>query len=216
MLAWAAYATLLHVGWRWLKADGLDKAAHALSALTGGWLLSGIVIDLIRVNEDRTPVFSPQGLTSLGVVALGAVAYMLVRSLRGERQQKVAFAYALWLHFAFLGWTWQEIGLIPGGSGNAYVSIMWGVYAVVLVVMGLRLGRHIPLLTCGIVTLFALAAKLFLIDLQYVDAIWRILLFLGFGGFFLAFSYFFQEAVERDARSKGPAPRTPGTESSQP
>lgn len=216
MLSWAAYATLLHVGWRWLKADGLDMAAHALSALTGGWLLAGIVIDLIRVNEDRTPVFSPQGLTSLGVVALGAVAYMLVRSLQGERQQKVAFVYALWLHFAFLGWTWQEIGLIPGGSGNAYVSIMWGIYAVVLVVAGLRLGRNLPLLTCGIATLFALAAKLFLIDLQYVDAIWRILLFLGFGGFFLLFSYFFQGAVERDARNSGPAPRTPGTESPQP
>jgi uncharacterized membrane protein len=192
MLAWAAYATLLHVASRFIKGEKLDLAAHALSALTGGWLLAGIIIDLIRVNEDRTPIFSPQGLTSLGVVVLGGAAYLLVRN-RGQRE--VNFAYALWLHFAFLGWTWQEIGLVPGGSGNGFVSIVWGVYAVGLVAAGLRLGRNIPLLTCGITTLFALAAKLFLIDLQYVDAIWRILLFLGFGGFFLLFSYFFHGAI---------------------
>ena len=203
MLAWAAYGTLLHLASRFIKGEKLDLIAHALSALTGVWLIVGIIVDLIRVNEDRTPVFSPQGLTSLGVVVLGVMAYWLVRS-RGQRE--INFAYALGLHFGFLGWTWQEIGLIPGGSGNGYVSIMWAIYAVALVVAGLRLRRNIPLLTCGITTLFALAAKLFLIDLQYVDAIWRILLFLGFGGFFLVFSYFFQGAIP------GTEQRKPGLE----
>ena len=81
---------------------------------------------------------------------------------------------------------------------------MWGVYAVCLVVAGLRYGRNMRLLTCGVTTLFALAAKLFLIDLQYVDAVWRILLFLGFGGFFLVFSYLFQGKIGR-TREEGSA-----------
>jgi uncharacterized membrane protein len=50
---------------------------------------------------------------------------------------------------------------------------------------------------CGLSTLFGVAAKLFLVDLRYVDTIWRILLFLGFGGFFLLVSYFFQNVVRR-------------------
>ena len=101
-----------------------------------------------------------------------------------------ALAYGLWLHVAFLGWLWQELGLMP--SGNGFVTIAWGAYAIALVAAGLRLGRSRPLVYCGITTLFAVAAKLFLIDLRYLDAIWRILLFLGFGGLFLVLSYLFQ------------------------
>ena len=144
MLAWAAYGTLLHLASRFIKGEKLDLIAHGLSALTGVWLIVDIIVDLIRVNEDRTPVFSPQGLTSLGVVVLGVIAYWLVR---GRGQREINFAYALGLHFGFLGWTWQEIGLIPGGSGNGYVSIMWAIYAVALVVAGVRLRRNIPLLS---------------------------------------------------------------------
>jgi len=52
---------------------------------------------------------------------------------------------------------------------------------------------------CGISTLFIIAAKLFLIDLYlyHIDTVWRILLFLGFGGLFLLVSYFFQNVIRR-------------------
>jgi len=164
--------------------------------LCGVWLVVRIIIGLILKNPDQFAVLNPKGLTFFGVIALGAAIYAMVRWLLVESplaawRREIAFAYAVWLHFAFLGWTWQELGLIPNG-GNGYVSIAWGVYALALVAAGLRLGRNVPLLTAGIATLFAIPAKLFLIDLQYVDTIWRILLFLGFGGFFLIFSYYFQ------------------------
>ncbi|MEP6774298.1 MAG: DUF2339 domain-containing protein [Chloroflexota bacterium] len=195
LLAWAFYATLLHGLSLFIDKKQPAWAAHALYILTGALLLVQIVIGLILINEDRTPIFTVQGLTSLGVVVLGAATYWLVWK-RGNPPQ-VQFAYALWLHIALLGWIWQEIGLIPGGNGNAYVSIVWGVYAVCLVVVGLSFGRNARLLTFGVLTLFALVAKLFLIDLQYVDTAWRILLFLGFGGFFLIFSYLFQNKIGR-------------------
>ncbi len=188
MLAWATYATFLVFASRFVKGERMDWAGHAIFALTGLWLVARFVTGLILVNEDQFAVFNPKGLTDFGVIALGAVMYFLAR-----RERQVGFAYALWLHFGFLGWTWQELGLIPNG-GNGYVTIAWGIYGTALVLAGLRLGRNVPLLTCGITTLFAVAAKLFLIDLHYLDAIWRILLFLGFGGFFLLFSYFFQGA----------------------
>lgn len=50
---------------------------------------------------------------------------------------------------------------------------------------------------CGVGTLFLVAGKLFLVDLQYLEAVWRILLFLGFGGLFLLLSYFFQGVSKR-------------------
>jgi uncharacterized membrane protein len=44
----------------------------------------------------------------------------------------------------------------------------------------------------GLVTLFVVVGKLFLVDLAWVGAVWRILLFLGFGVVFLLLSYYLQ------------------------
>jgi uncharacterized membrane protein len=41
-------------------------------------------------------------------------------------------------------------------------------------------------------TLFIVAGKLFLVDLEEVEALWRVLLFVGFGGLFLSLSYYLQ------------------------
>jgi uncharacterized membrane protein len=41
-------------------------------------------------------------------------------------------------------------------------------------------------------TLFLVVGKLFLVDLAGVEAVWRILLFLGFGGLFLVLGYYLQ------------------------
>ncbi|MDO8736122.1 MAG: DUF2339 domain-containing protein, partial [Thermoleophilia bacterium] len=46
--------------------------------------------------------------------------------------------------------------------------------------------------TVALVTLFVVVGKLLLVDLGTVKAIWRVLLFIGFGGLFLVLSYFFQ------------------------
>jgi uncharacterized membrane protein len=46
-------------------------------------------------------------------------------------------------------------------------------------------------------TLLLVVAKLFLIDLVALDAIWRILLFLSIGGMFLFLSYYLQSWMRR-------------------
>ena len=50
-------------------------------------------------------------------------------------------------------------------------------------------------------TLLVLVGKLFLVDLARLEAIWRILLFLGFGGLFLVLSYYFQARWKRSGKS---------------
>ncbi len=64
------------------------------------------------------------------------------------------------------------------------VTVACGLYAV-----GLRLDRA-WLVRGGLTTLFLVVGKLFLVDLAEVEAIWRVLLFLGFGGLLLALSYY--------------------------
>ena len=72
-----------------------------------------------------------------------------------------------------------------------------GLYAVVLLVAGLRLDRS-ALIRVAMATLFLVAGKLFLVDLAEVEALWRVLLFLGFGVLFLSLSYYLQALWRQD------------------
>lgn len=87
-------------------------------------------------------------------------------------------------------------------AGEAYVTLAWGAYAVVLLVAGLRLDR-VPLFRGGMTTLFLVVGKLFLVDLASIEAIWRVLLFLGFGALFLALS-FYTRSLWRPGRTNTP------------
>ena len=44
-------------------------------------------------------------------------------------------------------------------------------------------------------------AKLFLVDLAELEVLWRILLFMGFGGLFLFLSYYFQDLWKAQPKS---------------
>ncbi len=103
--------------------------------------------------------------------------------------------YRLLIHVAFLAWLWRELSALD--NGNGYVTVAWGLYAIALLVTGVRLDRNRLLMYTGIATLFLVVAKLFLVDLALVDTIWRILLFLGFGGLFLVISYYLQNLMRR-------------------
>ena len=66
-----------------------------------------------------------------------------------------------------------------------------------LIVAGLK-RRMSRLRTVGLVTLFVAVAKLIFIDLSEVKAIWRVLLFLGFGGGLLWLSYYVHKMGDRE------------------
>jgi uncharacterized membrane protein len=116
-----------------------------------------------------------------------AVAIALLTAARLEPRARLV--YRLVAHAAILGLLLRELGALPGGDG--IVTAAWGLYALGLLVL-VRGARRI-----AVVTLFLAVAKLVLHDLSQVEAIWRILLFLGFGGVFLAISYYVPDLWSR-------------------
>jgi hypothetical protein len=217
-LALALYATILHLTTRRggrteiTQLNELGQAiAHLLFALAGAWVLGRIAWGLLTVNPDGTPIFNPRGLTDLAILLLAAFSAYL---LRHQPDRRPLLIYGLALHLGFLGWSWQEVGLMQ--SGNGFVTIVWGAYSLALLAVALYFmrrandghamadGRATPrgwlgllntprlvTLILGLLTLFVVAGKLFLVDLRYLDAPWRILLFLGFGALFLLLSHAF-------------------------
>jgi uncharacterized membrane protein len=228
-LAIAIYATVLHFMTRrsgrtedtQLSQWG-QAFAHMLFAVAGSWVIGRILWGLLTVNPDGAAIFNPRGLTDLGVLLLAALSAYL---LRNEPDRRPLLLYGLGLHAGFLGWSWQEVGLLD--SGNGFVTIVWGAYSLALIGAALYFmrqandgraisaepaadgratpGRWLDLLNTprvvtlilGLLTLFGVAGKLFLVDLRYLDAIWRILLFLGFGALFLLISHGFGTMTRR-------------------
>jgi uncharacterized membrane protein len=189
-----------------VEAAGLHLLSHRLSnraLLVGGHLLFALVglwlVERLTVNSDASAlgvqaIFDTSAITDLAVLgaALGTSTVL--------RPRQVAFVYRICVHAAFLGWLWRELSVLP--DGDAYVTVAWGLYTVALLVAGLHLARS-QLVIVGMGTLLLVVAKLLLVDLINLDAVWRILLFLGFGGVFLVLSYYLQalwQASSRESR----------------
>lgn len=185
LLTWAVEAAALHFVAKKFDSAPIERTAHALFVVVAFWLLTRL-----DGGAAADPVFNRRGMTDLLVIGSGAATLRLLRS-RGAFN-----AYGLITHLALLGWLWRELSGL--GAGAAYVSISWGVYAVALLALGVR--RKLDgVRKIGLWTLFGTVAKLFVIDLAQVAAIWRILLFLGFGGMFLFLSYYFRTPAKEDS-----------------
>ncbi len=161
--------------------------AHAVFAVLAGLLVRHLVeadpLAVLGRAADRPagmPVFSARGLADLAVIA-GAFAASRLLPAR-ER-----LAYGLAVHAAVMQWIWREFSVLPGGEG--IVSALWGVYGVALLVVATLRG-YATLQSVAKVTLLFLVAKMFLVDLRALEALWRVLLFSGLGGLFLLLSYY--------------------------
>ena len=189
----AAEATVLHFISRRLDDRGTSLSAHLLFA--------GIVLvlagRLLTMEVEGAPVFTSSALTNLAVIAAVLGSSIALRTPEERLTYRLAF------HVVLLGWFLRELSALEGGQG--YVSIVWGVYAITLLVVGLR--RNLDQLRMAAMgTLLLVVGKLFMVDLARLEAIWRILLFLGFGGVFLALSYFFQSLWRNESTSTGKTP----------
>jgi uncharacterized membrane protein len=196
LLALAAQALALH----WLAGRGGGPAirwmAHRVFIVAAGWMLFRLVqngdTSFGRVSAD------------FAVLVVGVLASYLFHPRRW------VLGYRYFVLVGLMGWLWREFAPFDGGQGLATIS--WGVLGLSLLIYGLRSGH--PLLErTGIAVLFAVVAKLFLVDLAALQPLFRVLLFLGFGAVFLVLSYSLQ-AWWRDARPSAddgarprPAPR---------
>jgi uncharacterized membrane protein len=202
LLTLAVEATVLHYVARKFSDRIAATGAHLLFSVAVLWLaarllpiiLERILAGLVEFGGIGTPVLSVDALADLATILLVALA-----SLAG-RPDRVAPVYRVSAHVALLAFLWRELSVLPGG--DAFVTISWGAYAAGLLVWGLRKDRA-GFIRVGLATLFLVVGKLFLVDLAEVEAIWRVLLFLGFGGLFLALSYYLR-SLWRPGSGEGP------------
>ncbi len=210
-------AAAVLAGWAVALAVAPDAvwigAAVALSALAG-W-------DARRRGDASLPVLAtvsvaawtlvlvvlpstwegPRGPFLTGAAfALAALAFVLTAEPPlGSRARRVAVVCGhvlvlLAVHVAFHA--------IPGGIG--LVAGLWGLYAVFLIVAGLRTGRA-DLRWLGLSTLTATLVKLLVLDLPNVSMAARVAVFIGLGAVLLGVAYLAPRLGKKEQPSD-PAP----------
>ena len=182
-------AVAVHFVARWKNDRVIAGVGHAFFAVMAIWL----AFRLFTPDSEATAILNIRALISLLPILVSVGLFKWLKT-DGE-----VFVYRLLAHMAFLGWFASEFSSMENGQG--YITISWGVYAAILLVAGLRY-NHQALRTVAIVTLFIVVAKLFLIDLAKLEVLWRILLFMGFGGLFLFLSYYFQDLWKGKTEAK--------------
>lgn len=108
-------------------------------------------------------------------------------------------------------------GTIPFANSSqamqmAY-SLWWSIYAIAILVIGFVCSR--ASLRYFAIAIFAVTlVKLFLVDMQYVDAIYRILSFLGLGVLLVAAAWFYNSYFRKAAKAEKPPeePQSAGKE----
>lgn len=176
-------ASLFYIACR-VKDRNLFNGAHVFNTAIFFWLLTRLFD-----TASGTAVFNYTAATDILFITYGAVAsFFLI-----PREDKIAYLMAA--HITLLLWFLREMSPLTNGQG--LVSISWAIYTVVLFVIGLR--KDIKVVTkTAMATLLVLIGKLFLVDLANLETLWRILLFLGFGGVLLLLSYFFKALWKKD------------------
>src|SRR5919112_1676156 len=182
-LTLAVEAAALHLLSRRMSDRALLVGGHLLFALAGLWLVERLTFDADAGARGVQNIFDTSALTDLVVLSLALGASTVLRS------REAAFVYRICVHAALLGWLWRVLSVFF--DGDAYITIAWGFYTVALLLTGLQLARS-QLVIAGMGTLLLVVGKLLLVDLIHLDAVWRILLSLSFGGVFLVLSYYLQ------------------------
>ncbi len=177
-LALAMEALALHLLARRLEDYYVFGGANLLALVVGIWML----VHLLEYEHLRPVVFNHLALTDLAVILAGAIVAIQARPTNAR------LAYGLVTHVFFLAWLARELHGLANGQG--YLSIAWGIYGAVLLIVSLRKNLA-SLRWTGLGTLMLVVGKLFLVDLANLETIWRVLLFMGFGAVFLLLSYYF-------------------------
>jgi uncharacterized membrane protein len=191
-LTLAVEAAALHLLSRRLPDRALLVGGHLLFALVGLWLVERLTGSVDAGAPGIRATFDTSAITDLAILGVALAASTVLRP------HAATLVYRICVHAALLGWLWRELSVLP--DGDAYVTVAWGLYTVALLVAGLLLARS-RLVMVGMGTLLLVVAKLLLVDLISLDAVWRILLFLGFGGVFLVLSYYLQDLWRANNRS---------------
>ncbi len=159
----------------------LAGATRALGALVLAVAAAALVFLLER--GARPPFTNGPALVSFALLTAAGALAVLSALPAWERR---AFGASLWV--ALLVLLGHEF--VAAGRAGAALTLTWGALGLLVLVPGLARDSGL-LRSLGYGTLVLVIGKLTSMDLANVDAIWRILLFMGFGGAFLGVSFWF-------------------------
>jgi uncharacterized membrane protein len=192
------------IGW---GAEGLAIVALGLRAQRGWLRGAGLVlfgIAFVRAASlltstpivSQTPLFNPRTACAVVLVAIAYVIALLHRDRADARPIRTTFV--LLAQVLTLLWLTSEIHLYWWAAESArtrelMLSVTWGAYATVLVVIGLR-RRFAPLRIFAIVVLAMTIVKVFAIDLAELQRVYRVASILVLGILLLLTSYLYQRS----------------------
>ena len=126
----------------------------------------------------------------LNIVTFSDILIMVVIILKSSKVVGLdELEYKGYFHLMMLAILFREFYHIS--NGQAFVTIVWGIYTLTILVLGLLDKNKLYVIT-SVLTLIGIVIKMFIIDLSQVEAIWKIILFIGFGIIFLITSYYFK------------------------
>lgn len=158
---------------------------HA-TAMGGAFALVVVLTLAVGFPMEALRPLAPEALlrasvaAALGAGALGAIGFSSARHTSARGFHLTA------AHLVVIAWLRVLLG--PLANGTSLVSAAWGVYGIVLVVVGLRLADDL-VRSIGLGTVLVTVAKVLIFDLADVPALWRVLLFMGLGALLLLVSY---------------------------
>lgn len=168
----------------------LEACAHVAALVMGGWWL-------VRMAEPAVgaPLWRFEALVNLAGV--GALFWIF-----GLRAGSV-WRWVYWVAGVpfLMAWMAREAGV--SAAPQAWTSAAWGALALALLV-GSVVFWDAAVRRTGMVVLGVVLGKLILVDLATLDAVWRVLLFLGLGGLMLLCSYLLPRLAGWRAREQGP------------
>lgn len=178
----AAEALAFRIIAQLFEDKNFSLGSHALALIVSVWLVD----ELVNATHSGWAIFNPTGISNVLIIAaigVGVPWFM-------KKENSYRSIYLIFGHLAFLGWLVQQFR--PLSDGDALITISWGVYAIILLVWGFQRDSDLIRKT-AMATVFLTVGKLVLVDFSQLEAIWRILMFIGFGGFFLLISYYIQK-----------------------
>ena len=197
------------VGWaaEGAAATWLGLRAGSFAFQAGGLALWGLAVARLLDRYFTTPagftaVFNERALTTFFVVLLAyglAALYSRYRDTVKDAGRTRAVLHVAASIVTIL-WITAEVGSywdIRYDTPQAYLyhqlglSLAWGVYGALLIVLGLR-RSYAPDRYIGITVLALTVLKVFFVDLWQLGGIYRVIGFLGFGVLLVAVSYLYQ------------------------
>ena len=179
-------AALIRVVARTMDDRMFALASHTIVFALFAWIGNR----LITMQAMQPYLFNTPALCELAVLAVSAVLAASIRT------RWMAASYFSLTHILLIGWLYRQLEGMD--DGQALITTAWGAYAVVLFILAIRTNWRILRIT-SLSTLALVVIKLFLVDLEEVEPLIRVLLFLGFGIVFMMLSYIIPSLFSRPA-----------------